>query len=130
MRLPLPGQPVRGSRSGAPIMALFDLLGRRWSMGVLWTLAEAGPCSFRDLQARCETISPGVLNTRLKELRLSRLIDHGPDGYVVLPRGLELYRMILPLGSWAKSWARDLVPARAATVRGSSVSKRAGNRGR
>ena len=26
--LPRPGQPVRGSKTGKPIMALFDLLGR------------------------------------------------------------------------------------------------------
>ena len=43
---PLPGSPVRGSRSGAPVMALLDLLGRRWAMGVLWTLCEGGPATF------------------------------------------------------------------------------------
>ena len=29
-RTPKPGRPVRGSRSGVPVMALLDLLGRRW----------------------------------------------------------------------------------------------------
>jgi DNA-binding HxlR family transcriptional regulator len=43
------GEPVRGSRSGQPIMVLFDLLSRRWAMGILWNLAE-GPRTFRDLQ--------------------------------------------------------------------------------
>src|SRR3546814_3778710 len=56
-KLPKPGQPVRGSRSGAPIMALFDLLGRRWAMGVLWTLSEGGAMTFRELQERCATRS-------------------------------------------------------------------------
>jgi DNA-binding HxlR family transcriptional regulator len=109
MRNALPGQPVRGSRSGAPIMALFDLLGRRWAMGVLWTLAEVGPCTFRELQHRCETISPAVLNTRLKELRASQLIERAERGYIVLPRGRELYAMLVPLGKWSKSWAKDVV---------------------
>ena len=68
-RTPKPGRPVRGSRSGVPVMALLDLLGRRWTMGVLWNLSKGGPCTFRELQERCEAISPTVLNSRLKELR-------------------------------------------------------------
>jgi len=109
MRVPRPGQPVRGSKSGAPIMALFDLLGRSWSMGVLWTLAEQGPCTFRALQEKCESISPAVLNARLQELRASCLIGHGPEGYFAMPRGEELYDLLVPMGSWAKGWARDMI---------------------
>ncbi|HEV7693887.1 MAG TPA: hypothetical protein VGO52_23840 [Hyphomonadaceae bacterium] len=29
---------VRGSRTGRPIMALLDLLGRRWTLRVIWEL--------------------------------------------------------------------------------------------
>lgn len=107
-KIPLPGSPVRGSKTGAPIMALLDLLGRRWSMGVLWTLCEGGPATFRELQSRCETISPAVLNSRLKELRKANLIDHHGDGYVPTKLGQELYDQIRPLGLWAKSWAKSL----------------------
>jgi DNA-binding HxlR family transcriptional regulator len=120
MRIPLPGQPVRGSRSGAPIMALFDLLGRRWAMGVLWTLAEAGPCTFRELQRRCETISPAVLNARLKELRASQLIDHNRGGYTLLGRGGELYSMLVPMGTWSKTWATDVLTTRRRSATGRS----------
>ena len=35
-----PGAPVRGSRTGRPVMALLDLLGRRWSLRVLWELRD------------------------------------------------------------------------------------------
>src|ERR1043166_5346486 len=38
---PRPGAPVRGSRTGRPIMALMDLLGRRGALRVLWVLREA-----------------------------------------------------------------------------------------
>lgn len=103
--IPRPGRPVRGSRSGAPVMALLDLLGRRWSMGVLWTLCEGGPGTFRDLLARCRTISPSVLNTRLKELRLAGLVDHTDQGYVATRSGQELFGHLVPLGAWAKTWA-------------------------
>ena len=106
--IPKPGRPVRGSRSGAPIMALFDLLGRRWSMGVLWTLCDGGPCTFRALQERCESISPTVLNARLKELREAGLVARAEGGYQATPRGRELYDLLVPLGTWSKAWARGL----------------------
>ena len=31
---------VRGSRSGRPVMALLDLLGRRWTLRIIWELRE------------------------------------------------------------------------------------------
>ena len=107
-KIPTPGTPVRGSRTGAPIMALLDLLGRRWSMGVLWTLCEHGPATFRELQARCETISPSVLNSRLKELRKAQLIERSSEGYAPTKLGTDLFTHLLPLGGWAKTWAKSL----------------------
>ncbi|MCJ8324946.1 MAG: helix-turn-helix transcriptional regulator [Rhizobiales bacterium] len=106
--IPRPGQPVRGSRSGAPIMALFDLIGRRWAMGVLWTLAEIGPSTFRHLQEKCETISPAVLNQRLKELKAAGLVHRVEQGYAVTQLGKDLYLHLVPLGQVAKVWAENL----------------------
>jgi DNA-binding HxlR family transcriptional regulator len=105
---PMPGRPVRGSRSGYPIMALFDLLGRSWSMGVLWTLCRAGPATFRELQERCESISPTVLNVRLKELREAQLIERSDEGYRATRLGEQLYEKLTPLKAWSESWARKL----------------------
>lgn len=105
IKLPTPGQPVRGSKSGSPIMALFDLLGRRWAMGVLWTASEHGPLTFRGLQEKCETISPAVLNQRIKELRAAGLLDREPEGYAATPFGRRVYEQLLPLGALAKEWA-------------------------
>lgn len=107
-RIPVPGAPVRGSKSGSAIMALFDLLGRRWAMGVLWTLSERGPSTFCDLETACESISPAVLNTRLKELRMAGLVAKGEDGYVVTRMGEEIYRGLLPLSASSKKWARQI----------------------
>jgi DNA-binding HxlR family transcriptional regulator len=89
-------------------MALFDLLGRRWAMGVLWTLSERGPSTFRELEAACESISPAVLNTRLKELRLAGLVEKGEAGYVVTRIGHEVYQGLLPLSATSKKWARQV----------------------
>jgi L-alanine-DL-glutamate epimerase-like enolase superfamily enzyme len=41
MTTPKPGKPVRGSQTGRPIMALLDLLGRRWTLRLLWELRMA-----------------------------------------------------------------------------------------
>ncbi len=106
--IPKPGKPVRGSKRGAPIMALFDLLGRRWSMGVLWTLCKGGPCTFRELQTRCESISPTVLNSRLKELRETGLVEISQEGYRPTATGQELYELLVPLGAWSRRWAAYL----------------------
>ena len=102
-----PGKPVRGSKSGVPIMALFDLLGRRWAMGILWTLCQEGPCTFRKIQELCDSISPTLLNTRLKDLREAGLVDHEPSGYLATALGRELYALLVPLGRWSKAWAES-----------------------
>ena len=104
---PAPGQPVRGSTTGKPIMALFDLLGRRWAMGVLWQLSQ-GPCTFRELQGRCESISPTVLNARIKELRQARLIERANAGYQLTDSGEALHRILQPFGPFSRQWAATL----------------------
>ena len=68
---------VRGSASGRPIMALLDLLGRRWALRVLWELRE-GPLQFRALQERCDGMSSSVLNDAAR--RAARGGDRGARG--------------------------------------------------
>ncbi|MTH98235.1 helix-turn-helix domain-containing protein [Roseibium sp. RKSG952] len=104
---PRPGSPVRGSRSGKPIMALFDLLGRSWALGVLWQLSESA-LTFRQLQERCESVSPTVLNKRLKELRASGLISHDGTGYCLTALGKELFELLKPFGAWSVKWSSAL----------------------
>jgi len=106
MALPIPGKPVRGSKSGNHLMALFDLLGRSWSMGIIWRLQE-GPCTFRALQERCESISPTTLNKRLKELTQAFLIERTVEGYRLTAKGAEIFQLLHPLESWARQWAKN-----------------------
>jgi DNA-binding HxlR family transcriptional regulator len=70
MPTPLPGKPVRGSTTGRPIMAAMDLLGRRWSLRLIWELRD-GPVGARALLARCAGLSSSVLYQRLGELGAS-----------------------------------------------------------
>ena len=43
MSIPIPGAQVRGSKTGKPIMALLDLMGRTWALGIVWQLNQ-GSC--------------------------------------------------------------------------------------
>ena len=107
MSTPKPGQKVRGSNSGQPIMAIFDLLGKRWALGIIWQLGHDS-LTFRQLQDRCDTISPGVLNTRIKELREADIIERSLDGYLLTSRGNELRQALTPIGNWACTWAEEV----------------------
>ena len=101
---PLPGRPVRGSSSGRPIMALLDLLGRRWALRVLWELRDTPAPTFRDLQARCGGVSSSVLAGRLRELGEAGIVRHADGGYALTPQGGELLARLAPLGEWAANW--------------------------
>lgn len=93
-------------------MALFDLLGKRWAMGVVWQLRN-GPATFRALQAVCESISPAVLNSRLKELREAKLVCATDAGYALTDMGVELSQLLEPFGAWAIAWAMQVAPEEA-----------------
>ena len=107
-KVPLPGKPVRGSRTGKPVMALPDLLGRRWAMRVLWEL-RSGPLTSRALRAACGGVSPTVLHDRTQELREAALVAlEEPAGYSLTPAGQELVTRFLPLVEWSERWAKAL----------------------
>jgi DNA-binding HxlR family transcriptional regulator len=103
---PLPRN-VRGSRTGRPVVALLDLLGRRGTLRVLWELRDGHPQSFRLLRASADGISPSVLNTRLKELREARVVELAEAGYGLTVQGLELVRHLKPLNGWANARASE-----------------------
>jgi DNA-binding HxlR family transcriptional regulator len=87
-------------------MAALDLLGRRWTLRVLWELRD-GPQGFRPLQRRCDGMSSSVLGGRLAELAEAGLVGRCDDGrYELTPVGGELGRAIGPLESWAVRWQR------------------------
>lgn len=99
------GKPVRGSRTGRPIMAVLDLLGRRWTLRILWEL-RSDTVTFRELQKRCDTMSPSVLNQRLGELRDTNIVELVDGGYRLTTHGAELLTALAPINEWAKKWAK------------------------
>lgn len=104
---PRPGRPTQSSRSGRPIMALIDLIGRRWALRVIWELRES-TLTFRALQTACDGVSPSVLNERLAELREVVLVEMGENGYALTPLGSELIEALAPMQRWSAKWAKAL----------------------
>ena len=97
---------IRGSRSGRPIMALLDLLGRRWTLRIMWELRE-GSLTSRALRTACDEASPTVMQTRLSELRAAGLIELAQgDGYGLTELGKELNETFLPLHHFAERWSK------------------------
>jgi DNA-binding HxlR family transcriptional regulator len=97
---------VRGSRTGRPIMALLDLLGRRWVLRIMWELRE-GALTSRALRTACDEASPTVMQTRLSELREAGLIELVQGGgYGLTGLGKELNETFLPLHRFAERWSR------------------------
>lgn len=84
-------------------MAILDLLGRRWSMRILWELSVS-PGTFRELQSRCDQLSASVLNTRLSDLKQAHLVCIDSVGYRLTESGQELMACIAPLRKWAEKW--------------------------
>ena len=104
---PKPYTPVRGSKTGRPIMVLLDVLGRRWSLRILWEL-RAQPLPFRALQERCGGVSPSVLNARLAELKELELVVSEDEGYALTVHAHALGELLVPLDTWADRWAATL----------------------
>lgn len=84
-------------------MALLEILGRRWTLRVLWEMRNA-PLSFRALQKASGGLSPTVLNQRLKELRSSGILALTDNGYDLTPAGRDLLVHVLELDKWARTW--------------------------
>jgi DNA-binding HxlR family transcriptional regulator len=88
-------------------MAAMDLLGRRWSLRILWEL-RAGPVGARALLERCDGLSSSVLYDRLRELDEAGLLAKQDAGYELTAVGADLGRALMPLDAWARRWARSL----------------------
>jgi DNA-binding HxlR family transcriptional regulator len=90
------------------MLALLDLLGRRWALRILWEL-RAQPASFQALQQRCDSMSTSVLSQRLGELRDAQLIEKDQAGdYLLSEHGVRLLAQLDGIDEWTQEWARTL----------------------
>lgn len=103
--MPQPGQSVRGSTTGRPLMAALDLLGRRWALRLLWELRNE-PLGARMLRERCDGMSSSVLYERLNELAAAGLVAKDDAGaYTLTALGADLGSALHPLDQWAQRWS-------------------------
>jgi DNA-binding HxlR family transcriptional regulator len=84
-------------------MVLLDLLGRRWTLRILWELRESTLTS-RALREACDDASPTVLQARLADLRQAGFVGLAPGGYRLTEMGSELHGTFLPLHRFAERW--------------------------
>jgi len=87
-------------------MALLDLMGRRWSLRIVWELRN-GPMTSRELRTACDEASPTVMQKRLDELRDAGLVDlMAGSGYRLTSLGAALIEAVQPLSSFADRWSK------------------------
>ena len=82
------------AKEPAAVSQLLSLLESRYAIRVLWALRDGHPQTFRLLQDSVGGITPNTLNTRIKELRAARLVDHSGHGYRLTTQGAELARRL------------------------------------
>lgn len=97
---------VRGSRTGRPVMALLDLLGRRWTLRIIWELREDRALTSRALRTACDEASPTIMQARLSDLREAGFVElMQGDGYRLTALGRELSENFAPLHRFAERWS-------------------------
>jgi DNA-binding HxlR family transcriptional regulator len=90
------------------MLALLELLGRRWALRILWELRQE-PASFQALQARCDSMSTSVLSQRLAELRDAQLVEKDQVGsYRLTEPGTALLARLDDMDEWTQQWGRLL----------------------
>jgi DNA-binding HxlR family transcriptional regulator len=86
----------------AAVLALFDVLGRRWTLRIIWAL-HGEAMTYRPLAAAIPAMSTAMLTQRLRDLRAAGLVEHEHGaGYRLTPLGRDLLAHLTPLGEWAE----------------------------
>src|SRR3954468_21476883 len=98
--------PNRESTTTRALGDLFDLIGRRWTLRILWELRDR-TLSFNDLRRAVGGMSQSVLVTRLTELFGAGLVADVDGGYRLTPDGESLARELAHLDTWAARWALE-----------------------
>jgi DNA-binding HxlR family transcriptional regulator len=98
---------VRGPKSSRSIIVLLDLLGRRWTLRIIWELNDREMTS-RALREACDDVSPTVLHARLSDLRSAGLVELIPaSGYRLTGKGRSLSASFKPLIKFASQLGKS-----------------------
>ena len=95
------GHVVQEAGDDSALLALLDLIGRRWALRVVWEL-RADRLTYRELAARIPEMSTSVLTQRLRDLRAAHLVEHRHgSGYGLAPNGRDLLAQLESMRTWA-----------------------------
>ncbi len=93
---------------------LIELIGRRWTAVIIWTLAN-GPTRFAEFRPAIPGLSDRLLTDRLAELEAEGLVgrcDHeGATCYQLTEKGAGLIPLLESASDLAESWATKESPA-------------------
>jgi DNA-binding HxlR family transcriptional regulator len=95
--------PHRESTTSRPLAELFELVGRRWTLRILWELRDR-TLPFNELRRAVGGMSQSVLVTRLTELFGAGLVADVPGGYRLTNDGVALTSHLAALEEWAGRW--------------------------
>ena len=105
-------EPMDGKGERCALLAgVWEVLGRRWSLHILYALCTKEVIRFNDLKRSLKGISSTVLSERLLELEREGLVTKKiyPEvpprvEYSMTPRAKELEVIMKELGRWAEKW--------------------------
>lgn len=86
------------------LLELFTLLGKQWTLRVLWELRN-GPLSYRALAEACGGMSSSVLTHRLRDLRSAGFVFSTDNGYRMTPIAEAGLEVMGEMNQWAETWA-------------------------
>lgn len=91
--------------------AAIELIGKRWSGAIIWSLSEEGPMRFAELKRVIPGLSDRLLSQRLRELESAGLMDRTVEEgqpvkvtYELTEKGESLRPAIQELRQWACHW--------------------------
>jgi DNA-binding HxlR family transcriptional regulator len=90
--------------------AAVELVGKRWSGAILFTLTE-GPCRFGELGQGVPGMSDRLLSQRLRELEAEGLVERKVEpgapvrvSYTLTVKGADLSPALRELRAWGQRW--------------------------
>ncbi len=91
-----------------------ELIGRRWTAVILWTLAN-GPTRFAEIRSAIPGLSDRLLTDRLTELEAEGLVGRcdqdGASCYRLTAKGEQVVPVLESVSEVASRWACDESPA-------------------
>jgi DNA-binding HxlR family transcriptional regulator len=100
---------VGSYRQFCPIARASEILGERWTFIIIRNLL-IGCRTFTEIEKGTPGIPKTVLTNRLRKLEHYDIIARRPNPsgrgstYEMTPMGMELWQIVIPLGSWGMRW--------------------------